>query len=225
MRLIAGLAAAATITAVAAVPASAAKKKPRPVPKSCNVVFDDAGDASLDSNIPSDDSLDIVGGDFASNGKKITGVIKVKALQAQNPRSPLGQLYFAIFTVKGNTTPLTLSATLAPTGTVYSFGYQGEDPTTKVNTSYTVGTAVGKITGNEIKISANIAAFPQKASLKNGNPVTSLVVETRTLAGQRAVPSQEVGPVRVPLGGGTLLADEATAKKYTLGAPSCVTHL
>ena len=223
MRLTAGLVAACTVTALGAVPAAAAK--PKPAPKACKIIVDDTGDATLQPGTPSDASLDIVGGDFASNGKKITGIIRVQALQQQNPRSPLGQVYFAIFTVKGLTDTLTLSATLAPDGTKYHFGYQAEDPNTGVNTSYTIGNATGRITGNEIKITADVAAFPQKAKLKNGTQVTSLVAETRNLLGQRVVPSQNVGPVRVPLGGLTLLADDATGKKYTLGQASCVTHL
>lgn len=223
MRVTAGLVAACTMTALGAVPASAAK--PKAPAKACNLIVDDAGDATPEPGVPSDDSLDIVGGDFASNGKKLTGVIKLKALQQQNPRSPLGQVYFAIFTVKGLADTLTLSATLAPSGTQYHFGYQGVDPTSGLNTSYTIGTATGKITGSEIKITAEVAKFPQKAKLKNGVAVTSLVAESRNLLGQRAVPSQNVGPVRVPLGGLTLLADDADGKKYTLGTPSCVTHL
>jgi hypothetical protein len=225
MRVTAGLVAACTLTALAAVPASAAKPKPKPVAKVCKLVVDDAGDATLQDGVPSDDSLDIVGGDFASNGKKVTGIIRVKALQQQNPRAPLGQLYFAMFTVKGVTTPLFLSATLAPTGNQFHYGYQAPDPVLPLNTSYAAGAAVGKITGNEIKITADISKFSQKAFLKNGNQVTTLTLEARMLTGQRAVPSQNVGPARVPFGGLTSLIDDADGKKYTLGTPSCVTHL
>lgn len=225
MRLIAGLVAAATITAVAAVPASAAKAKPKPVPKACNVIFDDAGDAKAQPSAPNDDSIDIIGGDFASNGKKLTGVVRLKALQQQNTKSPLGQIYMLIFKVAGTTDTLTISASLVPNGNQFHIGYQANDPTTGVSTSYTIGNAVGKITGNEIKVSAEVGKFPQAKFLKNGAKVTSLTAEARYLYGQRAVASQNVGPVRVPLGGVTLRFDEALGKPYTLGAPSCVTHL
>lgn len=223
MRLAAGLLAAATVTAVAAVPASAAPKpKPKPVPKVCNIIADDPGDASNASQIPSDDSQDIIGGDFASNGKKLTGIIRLKSLAQQNPRAPLGQAYYVLFKIRGSDDVLTLSAGLFPTGNEFTYGYQGKDPNTDVNTSYTLGKAAGEVKGNEIFITADIAAFPQKALLKNGNSVTELTAEARGVYGQRVVPSQQVGPARAPLGGVTLTFDTATGKPYVLGNPSCV---
>lgn len=213
----AGLAAACTLTALTALPAAAAAK-PKPV---CNLIFDDAGDATA-STVPGDDSVDIVGGDFASNGKQLTGIIKLKALANPNPQSPLGQAYFITFNLKGTADTLTLSAGLYPTGNQFSYGYQAVDPNTTVNTSYTLGNATGKIVGNEIRITADIAKFPQAKFLKNGNRVTTLAADARRVYGQRVVPSQQVGPARAPLGGLTLTFDDATGKPYVLGARSCV---
>lgn len=223
MRLTVGLLTACLVATAAATPATAAPKK-KPVPKVCNIIADDPGDAFLGaSQVPSDDSVDIVGGDFASNGKKLTGIIRLKALAQQNPRSPMGQVYFVIFKVKGIEDTLTLSAGLYPTGNQFQYGYQAPDPNIPVlNVSYTLGNAVGVINGNEIRITADIANFPQKAFLKNGNSVTTLTAEARYVYGQRVVPSQNVGPVRVPLGGLTARLDDATGKAYVLGAPSCV---
>jgi hypothetical protein len=222
MRLVAGLATAATLAAIGAVPAEAAKPKPpKPV---CNLVVDDKGDATA-STVPGDTSVDIVGGDFASNAKQITAIIRVDKLVNPNPQAPLGQSYFATFTVKGLADTLTLSAGLYPTGNQFQFGYQAKDPKTDVNTSYTLGDATGSVdlAKGELRISADIAKFPQAKSLKVGGQVTALGLEARRVYGQRKVPSQDTpAGVRVPLGGVTLTFDTAAGKKYTLGAPSCV---
>jgi hypothetical protein len=217
MRIAAGLAAAFTVAALAAVPANAA------APKACNLIVDDAGDASYAGEAPGDDSVDIVGGDFVSNGKKITGVIRLKGFTNPDPQAPFGQVYYVTFTVRGAADTLTLGAGFYPTGVQYTYGYDAEDPTSGVSTSYTLGTATGKQVGNEIRITADIAKFPQAKLLKNGNQVTTLGAEARRIVGQRLVPSQQVGPVRVPLGGVTLPFDDAAGKKYTLGAKSCLT--
>ena len=217
MRLVAGLATACTVAALGAVPA-AATTKPKPAPPVCKLIFDDEGDQTT----PGDASVDIVGGDFASNGKQITAIIRLKQLVNPNPQSPLGQAYFVSFTVKGSSDTLTLGAGLYPTGNQFTYGYQAEDPTSGVSTSYTLGNATGAINGNEIRITADIAKYPQAKLLKNGNKVTTITADARRVYGQRVVPSQQVGPVRAPLGGLTLTYDEATGKTYTLGARSCV---
>lgn len=215
MRLVAGFATACTIAALAAVPAEAAKA----TPKVCKLIVDDEADYNTPDGDP---SVDIVSGDFASNGKQITGIIRLKTLTNPNPQAPLGQAYFISFTVKGTSDVLTLGAGLYPTGNQFTYGYQANDPTTDVPTSYTLGTAKGVINGSEIRITADIAKYPQAKFLKNGNKVTTLEADARRVYGQRVVPSQEVGPARAPLGGLTLTYDDATGKTYTLGAKSCV---
>jgi hypothetical protein len=219
MRLVAGLA-AATLAAIGAVPAHAAPA-PKPV---CNLVVDDKGDSTA-STVPGDTSVDLVGGDFASNAKTITAVIRVDKLVNPDPQAPFGQSYFATFTVKGLADTLTMSVGLYPTGNEFKFGYQGVDPNTGVNTSYTLGDATGSIdlAKGELRVSADIAKFPQAKSLKPGGLVSTLVLEARRVYGQRKVPSQDTpAGVRVPLGGVTLTFDTADGKKYTLGAKSCV---
>ena len=218
MRLVAGAVTAATIAALGAVPAHAAT---RAVPKVCNIVTDPPGDSTA-SVVSGDDSVDIVGGDFASNAKTITAIIRLKGFKQSDPQAPLGQSYFVIFSVRGVADTLTMSAGFYPTGTEYKFGHQGVDPVLPLNTSYTDGDATGLVKGNEIHISADISKFAVAKSLKPGAQVTSISVEARRVYGQRAVPSQNVGPARAPLGGLTLTYDTASGKKYTLGAPSCV---
>lgn len=218
MRLALPLAALLAVSGLTALPATA-KPAPKPV---CNLVVDDPDDATPSAAVPSDPSVDIVGGDFASNGRKLTGIIRLKGLVNPNPQAPFGQAYYVLFNVKGSADTLTLFAGLFPTGNQFGYGYQGIDPQSGVNTSYTLGNAVGAIKGNEIRITADIAKFPQKAFLKNGGQVVTLAADARRVYGQRVVPSQQVGPARAPLGGLTLTLDEADGRKYTLGARSCV---
>jgi hypothetical protein len=218
MRLAAVIATACTLAALGAVPASAAKVKPV-----CNLITDDADDATLAAQAGSDPSLDIVGGDFASNGKTITGIIRLKAFTENNPKSPLGQLYYILFNAPKTGQALSMYAMFTPQGASYKYGYDAVDPTTTLNTSYTLGDAKGVRNGNEIRISVDAKNYPQGAALlKNGARVTGIAAEARALFGQRAVPSQNVGPVRVPLGGLTERVDDAAGKPYVLGTKSCV---
>lgn len=219
MRVRAVLLASITGIAAFAVPALSA---PAPAPV-CNLIPDVKGDATA-STVPGDASVDIVGGDFASNAKQITAIVRLDKLANPNPQSPTGQSYFVVFNVKGVADTLTLSAGLYPTGNEFKYGYQGVDPTSGVNTSYTLGDATGVVdmAKSELRITADIAKFPQAKSLKAGNRVTTIVAEARRVYGQRVVPSQQVGPARAPLGGVTLTFDTADGKAYTLGARSCV---
>ena len=216
------LAALVTVSGLAAGAQAAPKPKPKPKPV-CNLITDAPGDSAA-SAAPGDDAVDVVGGDFASNGKQITAVIKVAKITETNPNSPLGQSYFMVFGVKGTDDVLSLSAGLYPTGREFKFGYQGVDPNTGVNTSYTLGDATGVVdtAKNEFRITVDIAKFPQAKFLKPGGTVSTITAEARRVYGQRVVGSQQVGPARAPLGGVTLTFDTAEGKKYTLGAPSCV---
>lgn len=217
------LAALMAASGLAAGAEAATKPKPKPVPKVCKLIVDAPGDSAA-SAAPGDEAVDIVGGDFASNGKQITAIIRVAKIVETNPNSPLGQSYFMVFGVKGTDDVLSVSAGLYPTGREFKFGYQGVDPNTGVNTSYTLGDATGVVdtAKNELRITADISKFPQAKFLKPGGVVSSMTAEARRVYGQRAVPSQDAGGARVPLGGVTLTFDTAEGKKYTLGAPSCV---
>jgi hypothetical protein len=218
MRLAAVIATACTVAALGAVPASAAAKA-KPI---CNDITDDSADAKVSGQGPSDDSLDITGGDFAGNAKTITAIIRLKAFANPSPQSPLGQAYYVSFNAPGTGDVLTLSAGFFPTGTEYKYGYQAIDPNTTVNTSYTLGDAKGSIKGNEIRISVDIAKYPQARYMKKGVKITGIQADARRVYGQRAVPSQQVGPVRAPLGGLTLTLDTADGKPFFLGAKTCV---
>ena len=194
---------------------------PKPV---CQLVKDAKGDATY-NNVPGDSSVDITSADVASDGKTITGVIRVDKVVNPNPQAPAGQAWFVKFNVKGAPEILFLSARAYPTGDKFVFGYTAPDPNTDVNTSYTLGTATGVIdtAKNEIRISTAAAGFKvAKANIVKGAKLSGLLADSWRIAGQGAVPSQEVGPARAPLGGFLLPFDSATGGSYVVGTKSCV---
>lgn len=212
-----GLLAGATLTGLAT-----AAPAPPPV---CQLIKDAKGDAKY-NNVPGDGSVDITSADVASDGKTVTAVVRVDKLTVPNPQSPLGQAWFLKFNVKGAPEILFLSARQYPQGNAFVYGYTAEDPNTGINTSYTLGTATGALdtAKNEIRISVPAEKFKDaKAKLTKGTKLTGLLADSWRIAGQGAVPSQNVGGVaRVPLGGFLLPFDTAEGKTYTVGTRSCV---
>lgn len=203
--------------------ADAAVKKPvvKPV---CNLIPDAEGDQALIA-VKTTDGDDLVGADFASDGTTVTAVIKAKTLSTMDPTAPLGRSYYVDFNAAGNDTGLFLSARVYPTGTAYTFGYRGVDPTLPLNTAYSLGDAKGKLdtaTGT-ITITANLKDFaPSGVTLAKGTKISPLTASIWRIAGQGVVPSQNVGPQRVPLGGLQSQVDTADGQLYTIGTPSCV---
>lgn len=217
MKIRAAAAVVAVILSAAATSASAAP--------SCNVISDAAGDAQvLVTAAPSDDSVDIISGDIASDKNLLTAAIRVKKLAPSNPQAPTGQMYFLLFTAPGSADVMFVSAGLFPTGNEFSYGYQGVDPNTGVNTSYRLGDAIGVVDTDksELRLSVPIGKFAERANLKPGTKLSGLLAEGRKLYGQRVVPSQQVGPARAPLGGVTLTFDSGEGKSYVTGTPSCL---
>lgn len=211
----------AATTAVAAT-----KPKPKPLPKVCNLIQDDKGDAKYNGAVPGDGNDDILSGDISSNGKVITGVLRMSALAQPDPMSPLGQAYFVDFNAKGAENTLFLSARTYPTGTKYVFGYSAVDPTSKLNTSYTIGAATGSIdtAKKEVHITAPNAGFaPAGSKLVLGTKLLGPTATTWRIVGQSVVPSQNVAGQRAPLGGLLLPFDTASSSKsYVIGQASCV---
>lgn len=201
--------------------AAEAAKAPKPV---CNLIADAAGDATY-NNVPGADGDDIVGGDVASDGTKVTGVIRLKALAANDPQAPLGRSYFVEFAVKGAEAVLFVNARTYPTGTLFTYGYRGIDPNSGIGTSYSLGAATGVVdlAKGEIRITAPNAGFaPSGSKLPKSSKLTGLAATSWRMAGQGLVPSQQVGPARVPLGGVQMMFDDGAGGSYTVGAPSCV---
>lgn len=196
-----------------------------PAPTVCQIIKDAKGDTKYNGAVPGDASVDITSADVASDGKTVTGVIRVDKLTVLNPQAPLGQAWFVKFNVKGAPEIIFLSARAYPTGNQFVFGYTAPDPNTGVNTSYTLGTATGVLdtAKNEVRISAPAAEFKKaNANITKGAKLSGLLADAWRIAGQGVVPSQQAGPARVPLGGLLLPFDTATGTTYTVGTKSCV---
>lgn len=226
MRARAAVAATALVlTAGAGVATAAPKPKPKPVKPVCNLVVDEAGDANL-SGVPGGTGDDIVSADVASDGVTITGVVRTASLALNDPEWLNGRAYFAEFTAPGSPDVLFLQARNYPTGVIYSYGYSGVDPTSGINTSYTLGSATGVIdtAKKEVRISAPVKGFVDgaKAKLAKGSKLTALSARLFRQGGQGLVPSQTVAGTRVPVGGVNVLLDDAFGTSYVVGTPSCV---
>ena len=204
---------------------AAAAPKPKPVKPVCNLVTDPAGDAEVNGAALSEGD-DTIGGDIASDGVTLTGVIRMAGLAANDPQWLNGRSYLLEFAAPGVAEPLFLQARAYPTGTVFSFGYSGVDPVLPINTSYSLGAATGVVDleKKEVRISAPVKAYADagKAGIKKGAKLSGLVTRVYRQGGQGLVPSQQVGPARVPLSGLNLLTDEGFGTSYVVGTPSCV---
>lgn len=193
---------------IAAGAASAAPKaKIAPV---CNLVQDTKGDGTgfllTDQNyLPNDPQLDLVSGDIASDAKSITAAIRTDALALSDSNAPTGRAYYANFVV--GEAKLFLSVALDGAGAAtYSAGFTA-----------TRRTSLGEVTGvldtanKEIRITAPLSIFADKAVIKPGTKIADLNLLAQRYIGNRAA------------GGATPSADEALGGKiYTAGAPSCV---
>jgi hypothetical protein len=199
-----------------------AATKPKPV---CQIIKDAAGDAEYNGAVPGADGDDLTSADLASDGKKITAVLRLAAVAANDPMAPLGRGYFVEFGAKGSDSNLFLSARPYPTGTKFVYGYSAPDPNTGINTSYTIGDATGSVSPEkkEVRITAPNTGFaPSGTKLPKNTKLLTPTATVYRIAGQGLVPSQSVAGQRVPIGGLLLPFDDATGKNYTVGALSCV---
>jgi hypothetical protein len=73
-----------------------------------------------------------------------------------------------------------------------------------------------------VRVTVPVASFGAAGvKLVKGLKLLTPTAETQRMAGQGVVPSQEVGGNRVPLGGFSLIFDEASGASYVIGTPSC----
>lgn len=197
VRVAAAFTAAAMLVSAGAASATVKKKKPVVKP-SCKIVAAKPGGVS-------DQSLDIVYGDVASDAKNLTAVIGVAKLAAsgQDSANPLGREWDINFTVDGK--PVSLQI------------YDGE-----FGVASRMGTATLDTTKNEVRITISLAdlATKQNAQVRNkASLITNFVVNTdETIEGPN-VPGA--------FGQGTYYqkgqADRVlSSAKYTAGNPSCV---
>ena len=187
--------------------ATAAVKKPAPKPV-CNLITDDAGDASLQPPVPSDDSLDIVGGDLASDGKNVTAVIRVKDLAATSPGAVTGRNYYFLFELPTAENPVYFSYEEDATGGVGKFGALVPDDSTGVGTYTSSGDAVATVVAdkNEIHLTVPVSALAALGKMGKGVKASNLSISTTLVRG-------------------VLVAtiEDATGKSYVAGSKSCVT--
>ena len=111
------------VPTVVAQAATAPRHKPKVKPV-CNLVTDPAGDANgtgTGVNSPaSDQDLDLLGADIATNATTLTAVVRLSALDASDSTAPGGREYQVVFTVAG--TVYSVDAVLAPTGNSWDAG-------------------------------------------------------------------------------------------------------
>jgi hypothetical protein len=202
----------ASLTAAGAAGA-ATKPKPKPV---CHLIADASGDAPIFGPTPSDDSLDILSGDIATNAKTLTGVVRLKNLAAATGTSPsTGQTYYVQFSVPGSDNPLYVAYQVDKTAGLFQYG---DLETTQGQGVYTPkGSATGIVDAakNEIRISVGVGDLASLASVKPG----------KKISGIQALTFQNLGLPNAAGGGGALVGgDTADAtKSYVAGYPSCVT--
>lgn len=137
MRLVRPALAAALVASLAAGGFASAATKPAPKPV-CNLVTDDAGDASaLGVGDPSSNALDILSADVATSAKTLKAVIRVKDIKADN-FTQQGKEFKFIFSVAGSFYYLRVQSTPG-LGDSYDYGTLP----TQDGTSTSVGAAEG----------------------------------------------------------------------------------
>ncbi|HVE74559.1 MAG TPA: hypothetical protein VNA30_05645 [Mycobacteriales bacterium] len=206
-----GLALAAAAAVLLAGSATAApKKKPAPKPKPvapvCNLINDEKGDAKFEGQVTAHPSFDIITGDLATDGKNVTGVLRMDGNPAGgNPEAIGSSRYYLKFSVPGAEKEQYLGAIVPFTGAA-SFRTGQVTPNSDGTITYTNDTepVTGSIKANIITISAPLAAFSARAVIKPGQKL-GLSAETFSLVGVLLVG-----------------ADDAAGKAYIAGNPSCV---
>lgn len=184
--------------------AGAAVKKP-PV---CNLVTDPAGDANgfvvTGTPLPSDDFLDIVSADIASDAKNLTAVIRLKAVGADSTAPTGGTVYFN-FTI-GDSKSYVAAVLDGKGGATFSAGDFTGTPGRKQ-----LAEATGFVDAKTKEIHITAPANTWSASIKSGVKLSALGVLAQRYIGGAGV-------------GFTPTADDSVSEKiYTAGTKSCVT--
>lgn len=195
----------AAVTSLALGGAAVAAPKAKPV---CNLLKDDKGDGTaflVGSGTPSDPAWDIVSADIASDGSKLTTVVRVDKLATSAPTSPGGVQWRFNFTV-GDATLYTSVRADTALGVTGSYGYVE-------NISMTLGTATPVLdtAKNEVRITVPLSGFSEQAVIKKtGTTLGGLSASAGRFYNLGAVTASEP-------------SDTATgAGSYVTGTKSCV---
>jgi len=184
------VAVAAVLVLASGSAAAAAKAKPKPPPPLCNLVTDPSGEVRTGN-----ESLDIVSGDIATDGKTLTVVVRVKKLTAEDLTSPTGRFYELSFNYNG--AGQQINAVIGAAGNKWANGK---------------GSGTVDVAKNEVRIHIPIDSLIGRPALKPGALLTNLLVKT------------DIGNPAPPFPT-TLLAlgDSAQGtKSYPINAASCV---
>lgn len=181
-----------------------AAKAPAPV---CNLVTDDAGDTA-DIVFPASDTIDIVSADVASDGNKLTAVLRVKKYTANETATIYGKRFIVAFEGAG-LKPMYLTMLDYPVGPAFNFGSTTTDATGQ--TSYTSdGTATGSVdaAASTITITTTAADLAEAGygKLTKGKQLSNINAVTFRRIGNQLYTGD----------------DAVSSKKYTVGAASCV---
>jgi hypothetical protein len=188
----------------AATGVAAAAPSPKPV---CNLLTDAKGDGYPTTAAeagPSDDALDILSADVATNAKQLTAVLRLSKAATSADSAPTGFRFLVLFTTPGSDDPVYLSAASTPgLGETYSFGTDAADGLTDGGEA----TGVFDAAKNEVRITASLSDLSSVAGkLKPGTKLTGL----------NANSSRDFQAV-------ITYADRAEGgKTYVAGTPSCV---
>jgi hypothetical protein len=161
----------ASSAALAGAPAAQAATHPAHQKPYCHLLADPKGDTQ--SVGPDDDTqLDIVGGDFAMNRSKLTVVIRVPALTAQDLTEPAGRVYEYDFTANGRN--FIAMASLLPGGSEFQAFVSGQR-IEQGKSGARAATGIGAMTGtldlqaHEVRMSAPLSVFTPYASFNQTN--------------------------------------------------------
>jgi hypothetical protein len=203
------------------------------VAKACNTITDPAGDtfalrqqdappAGDPQYGPQEDSLDIVSGDLASDGKVVTAVVRIKKLSRTVQTSPTGFTAGVEFVIGGSDSYLRLQAVLI-SGQADRFEVTTIAADALANTPPTyVGEAKGVVdlAKGEVRITAPAALLAPYGDLKPGTPLFPSEKQSATVA--RGVPPITSTPGQPATTRGPFADVAIGGKAIKVGAPSCV---
>jgi hypothetical protein len=213
------------LTAVAATTAVMTTAQAAPAKPSCNLVVDPTGDINNDLTVegqklpvfPASESVDLVGGDLASDGTNLTGVITLAKFDPDE-QAVINRRYVLKFKPAGSKYPLLLASLVDPLGQTFMFGYF--DTATETY-NYATTPATGTVEGNTIRITAKLAdmaAAENVGKLKAGTKISN--IEAYAFRRYGPLPNASVPP---SAGYKVAEADVATSKlSYVAGKKSCV---
>lgn len=198
--------------------AGAARAKPV-----CNLIPDSAGDsAKLVPAGSTEDQLDILSADVATNAKRLTAVIRLSSLTEISPTEPIGRVYE--FNFSANEKNFILSGLLAPGGNSFE-AFQSDQRLEQGESGGRAGTGIGSLVGSvdvkkkEIRMTAELSIFPTNMTRTRLQHMWAA-----TYRGPAGSTSDSGGPLAIS-GAAGVGADDAWDKPgeyYVAGTASCV---